>query len=245
VLLRSRWLIISLIIVGIGILLFYFSPYEWSGSANKTQIENRVIPILKQSLVNKGFAWGSPVFMRIFKEEKVLEIWLKNMGDDRYELFKTYPICAFSGELGGKTKEGDNQAPEGFYTVGMDQLNPKSRYHLAFNVGFPNAYDKAHGYTGSFLMVHGNCVSAGCYAMTDTGIEEIYILAESALKAGQSAFNVHIFPFHLKEENLKRYETSRWFSFWKGLKQGYDVFETEKRVPSIQVENGEYSIKPF
>jgi len=112
-----------------------------------------------------------------------------------YEHLKDYIICASSGYLEPKLKEGDRQAPEGFYKVKKQQLNPHSKYHLSFNLGYPNKYDKAHKRTGTFLMVHGNCVSAGCYAMTDEKIEKIYALVEGALEHGQKYIDVHAFPF--------------------------------------------------
>ena len=135
-------------------------------------------------LGKKGMETHTPIFIRIFKEESELEIW-KARYDGRYYHFKTYPICNWSGELGPKQKEGDKQAPEGFYSVTQQQLNPNSSYYLAFNLGFPNAYDKAKNRTGKFLMIHGKCKSAGCYAMTDALVEEIYALGRDALRGGQ------------------------------------------------------------
>ncbi|HSX62627.1 MAG TPA: L,D-transpeptidase family protein, partial [Tahibacter sp.] len=156
----------------------------------------RVTPALQRDLKPLGLQIGAPVFVRIFKREGELELWMAGR-DGGYTLFRTYPICRYSGDLGPKRRQGDNQAPEGFYRVARGQLNPASRYHLAFNLGYPNAYERAHGYTGDFLMVHGSCVSIGCYAMGDAAIEEIYTLADAALRAGQPAFEVHAFPFRL------------------------------------------------
>ena len=106
----------------------------------------------------------------------------------RFERFATYPICRWSGRLGPKFREGDRQAPEGFYTVDAEQLNPNSRMHRSFNLGFPNAYDQAHGRTGSFLMVHGGCASIGCYAVTDPAVDEIWRMVTAALEQGQARF---------------------------------------------------------
>ncbi|SVD61889.1 uncharacterized protein METZ01_LOCUS414743, partial [marine metagenome] len=155
----------------------------------------RVRPSMETALHAKGLRWGAPVFIRIFKEEKKLELWV----DDGkvFKHFKTWPICKYSGTLGPKLKEGDRQAPEGFYFVPRSRMNPRSRFHLSFNLGYPNAYDRAHKRTGSALMVHGNCVSIGCYAMTDAGIEEIYSLCDAALTNGQRFFRVHAFPFRM------------------------------------------------
>ena len=116
-----------------------------------------------------------------------MEIWKQNR-DGEYALLKTYPICRWSGDLGPKKKQGDRQAPEGFYTITPGQMNPNSNYYLAFNTGYPNAYDRAWGYTGSELMVHGDCSSRGCYAMTDEQIQEIYALARESFFGGQKSF---------------------------------------------------------
>lgn len=182
----------------------------------------------------KGMSQGAPIFVRIFKEESELEIW-KMRDDGRFYHFKTYPICNWSGELGPKLKEGDKQAPEGFYTISQNQLNPNSKFYLAFNIGYPNAYDRAHGRTGTALMVHGKCKSAGCYAMTDALAEEIYALARDAFRGGQASFEVHAFPFRMTQEKLDRFKKHRWHGFWKTLKEGYDFFEAHRIPPAIAV----------
>ncbi|QGM97365.1 L,D-transpeptidase family protein [Methylocystis parvus] len=184
---------------------------------------------------------GDPVFVRIFKQEGQLELWLRKNG--RYALYKTFPICKWSGRLGPKIKEADYQSPEGFYSVSAKQLNPHSNYYRAFNVGYPNAFDRQNGRTGGLVMVHGACKSVGCFAMTDRGIEEIYGFVEAALKAGQKDIPVHIFPFRMTEANIAR-ETGggwlafvggggnqQWAGFWKNLKEGYDHFEQTGQPP--------------
>jgi len=183
---------------------------------------------------------GDPIYIRIFKKEAILEVWIKT--DEGYEHLKDYPICAYSGHLGPKLKEGDRQAPEGFYRVYKRQLNPHSRFYLAFNLGYPNAYDRAHHRTGSYLMVHGDCRSIGCYAMTNGRIKEIYALVDAALKQGQEYVPVHIFPFRMDDEMMDAYSESRWYDFWMELKEGYDYFEAEERPPLVEVRNGEYVI---
>ncbi len=185
-------------------------------------------------LAQKGMTQEAPIFVRIFKEESELEIW-KQKDDGLFHHFKTYPICNWSGELGPKLVQGDKQAPEGFYTVRPGQMNPNSDFHLSFNLGYPNLYDAAHGRTGAHLMVHGDCRSAGCYAMTDALIEEIYILAREAFSAGQAKFHVHAFPFRLSEANMRRHRGHKWYGFWASLKDGYDAFEATKVVPSVNV----------
>ena len=183
---------------------------------------------------------GDPIFIRIFKEESLLEVWIRSGAE--YQHLKDYYICAYSGYLGPKLQEGDRQSPEGFYKVKKHQLNPNSKYHLSFNLGFPNKYDREHNRTGSFLMVHGNCVSDGCYAMTDEKIEEIYALVEGALQKGQKYVQVHAYPFRMTDENMALYSESEWYDFWVNLKEGYDYFEVEKIPPHIKVEEKQYTI---
>jgi murein L,D-transpeptidase YafK len=185
-------------------------------------------------LATKGMTAQQPVLIRIFKGESELEVW-KQKDDGHYYHLKTYPVCAYSGGLGPKLKQGDRQAPEGFYLVGKDLMHPLSKYHLAFNMGYPNAYDRSFGRTGSNLMVHGDCTSAGCYAMTDAVVEEIFILAREALAAGQENFQVHAFPFRMTKANLAVHRESDWYPFWANLKEGYDYFETTRLAPALAV----------
>ncbi|MGL5115998.1 MAG: L,D-transpeptidase family protein, partial [Beijerinckiaceae bacterium] len=132
---------------------------------------------------------------------------------------------------GPKLKEGDGQSPEGFYAVTRRALNPNSSYYLSFNLGFPNAFDRAHGRTGSFLMVHGDCLSVGCYAMTDSGIEEIYGLVEAALGSEQKEVPVHVFPFRMTEASQSRHGRSPHAAFWRNLQEGHDWFERHGTPP--------------
>lgn len=194
---------------------------------------------LKKELSEKGLKYGAPIFIRIFKDPGVLEIWMESSTGE-FVNFKNYDICTFSGRLGPKLRQGDNQSPEGFYFVNPGRLNPWSRFHLSFNLGYPNKYDRHHGRTGSALMVHGDCVSIGCYAMTDVYIDEIYALAVAALGFGQPFFRVHVFPFRLEQENLSKYKSNKWYDFWLNLKEGYDYFKLHKRPPNVEVLNGKY-----
>jgi murein L,D-transpeptidase YafK len=194
---------------------------------------------LKQQLSAKGLSYGAPIFIRIFKDPGVLELWVRS-DKGSFKNFKNYDICTFSGKMGPKLRQGDNQSPEGFYFVNAGRLNPWSQFHLSFNLGYPNQYDRFHGRTGSALMVHGNCVSIGCYAMTDAWINEIYALAVAALGSGQPFFRVHAFPFKLEPEILDKYSNNRWYDFWLNLKEGYDYFNEHGRPPNIEVENGRY-----
>ena len=209
------------------ILLSFYSDVQ--AQTRLEEVVSRVETPLRQRIETQGFNWGAPVFMRIFKQSNELEVWLQK-ADGTFDLFKTYPICTWSGELGPKLRQGDRQAPEGFYFVTPAAMNPQSAYHLSFNLGYPNAYDHAHGRTGDYLMVHGNCVSIGCYAMTDKGIEELYLLAAAAFENGQPFFRTHIFPFRMTVQAVAAHESNQWIDFWRNLKTGYDWFE-EKRVP--------------
>lgn len=209
-----------------------------ASSTRSSEVAKRISPNLQQALKAKNLTLGAPILMRIFKETSELEVWMQ--AGNQFKLFKTYKICYFSGKLGPKTKEGDMQSPEGFYSVAPQQLNPNSRFHLAFNLGYPNAYDRTYQHTGSALMVHGNCVSIGCYAMTDNQIEEIYTIAAAALNAGQASFQVQAFPFHLTEHNLALHQETQWLDFWRNLKVGYDAFEKTKTPPKVDVKNKQY-----
>ncbi len=184
---------------------------------------------------------GSPSFVRIFKEESELEVW-KQRDDGRFYHFKTYPICNWSGDIGPKLEEGDRQAPEGFYSINAYLMNPNSKFYVSFNLGFPNAYDRVHRRTGNSLMVHGKCRSAGCYAMTDALMEEIYGLTRESLKAGQPSFEVHAFPFRMTDARMVELKKHRWYPFWRTLKQGYDHFEKHRIPPTVMTCEGRYVV---
>ncbi len=195
------------------------------------------VPLSKDALdllAKKGMQPGAPVYVRVFKDESELEIW-KQRDDGRFYHFKTYPICNWSGELGPKIVEGDKQAPEGFYTITPVLMNPNSKYYLSFNLGYPNPYDKAHGRTGNSVMVHGKCRSAGCYAMTDALMEEIYGITRESLKAGQPSFQLHAFPFRMTDHRMAEVKKHKWYSFWKTLKEGYDYFERYRVPPQVAI----------
>jgi murein L,D-transpeptidase YafK len=206
-------------------------------------VKKRIEPDLKTALEKEGLNFGSPVFIRAFKEERILELFMKNGKTEKFELFRTYPIVAASGMLGPKLAEGDRQVPEGFYFAGPQAMNPKSSYHLSFNIGFPNSYDRAHDRTGSFIMIHGSYISIGCLAMTDEKIEEIYTLADAALAADQPFFRIHIFPFRMTDERMAKATEHEWIDFWKNLKTGYDLFEKNKVPPNTTVKDQEYAFE--
>jgi murein L,D-transpeptidase YafK len=252
-----RWLVCLLLAAGAALILLGLMPrLDW----DRLQIEAERLrrqayaaagvalpgtpPLgdLGKRLAAQGLELGAPVFIRIFKLEFELEIWMKR--GDRFERFAVYPICRWSGVLGPKLAEGDWQAPEGFYTVDAKSLNPASRWHRAFNLGFPNAFDRAHGRTGSYLMVHGGCSSIGCYAMTDAVIDEIWRLVSAALQRGQPRIHVHIFPFRMTNERLADRSDATWAAFWRDLKPGYDAFEARRLPPKISVCEGRYEVSP-
>ena len=181
----------------------------------------------------KGMSPRDPILVRVYKKEAELEVWKKV--DGQYAHLKTFPICRWSGQLGPKKREGDRQAPEGFYSVSPAQMNPNSSFYLSFDTGFPNAYDRANGYSGSYLMVHGTCSSRGCYAMTDEGISELYAMARESFAGGQKAFQFQAYPFRMTAENLARYRQDPNMAFWQNLKQGSDHFEITRREPKVSV----------
>lgn len=197
---------------------------------------------LDERLQTAGFQSGTPIFIRIFKREFLLEVWLKR--GDKFELFSSYPICRFSGRVGPKLRQGDRQAPEGIYTVSRRQLNPASRWHRSFNLGFPNTFDRSHGRTGSYLMVHGGCSSIGCYAMTNDVIDEIWKLVTASLNAGQQRFQVQVFPFRMTQTNLQSNADHRWYPFWRQLKTAYDLFEETRVPPVVDVCSKKYIAAP-
>ncbi|RWQ21492.1 murein L,D-transpeptidase family protein [Mesorhizobium sp.] len=205
------------------------SMKDFAPHANKP-LPDKILASMKA----KGMTRTSPVMARIFKEEGKLEIW-KAKTNGRYDLVASYDICKWSGKLGPKYTEGDRQAPEGFYTVRPAQMNPRSSYHLAFNIGYPNVYDRANGRTGSHLMVHGACSSSGCYSMTDAQIEQIYAFGRDAFQGGQTEFQIQAFPFRMTAANMARYRKDPNYEFWKMLKVGYDNFEITKVPPKVDV----------
>jgi len=226
----------------------------WAGrAAAQTSIpqsrrSNAAIKRRKASLIRdmsaKGFDYGAQVFLRIVKSAQgkssgaYLEAFIEKEG--LFKPYKRWPVCYYSGELGPKVKQGDGQSPEGFYWVPPRALNPFSSYHLSFNLGYPNAYDRYHGRTGNYLMVHGSCVSIGCYAMGDDAIEEIFTLFVGAYEAGQRGVRVHIFPFEMDGNLPTAQRRSSHAAFWKNLKQGWDHFERYARPPNVEVVGGQY-----
>ncbi len=200
----------------------------------------RVLPELKSAAAARSLHVGDPIFIRAFKEEDVLELFIRDRDSGRFVLFRSYPVAAASGTLGPKLAEGDRQVPEGFYFVPPAAMKPDSQFHLAFNIGFPNDYDRAHSRSGSAIMVHGNQVSIGCLAMTDAKVEEIYTLCDAALSGGQPFFRVAIFPFRMTSERMTQAAGNPNLPFWQILKQGYDAFEKTEIPPKVTVADRSY-----
>ncbi|MDB2673480.1 murein L,D-transpeptidase [Akkermansiaceae bacterium] len=214
--------------------------YE-NGAKRFAAVKKMVTPRLKTLFEEKELKWGSPIFIRAFKKERQLELWVKD--GESFVLFDSYFIAGTSGGPGPKLRQGDGQIPEGFYFVTPRQMNPQSNFHLSFNIGYPNKFDRAHGRTGDFIMVHGSDVSIGCMAMTNTKIEEIYTLADAAFKGGQKFFRVHVFPFKMTDEAMTQNSGHRWFSFWKNLKTGYQMFQDTKLPPNVTVKDKTYQFE--
>ncbi|KRD51437.1 murein L,D-transpeptidase family protein [Ensifer sp. Root278] len=200
----------------------------------KNKTEYQVSGPMVKKMTELGMQKQAPISLRIFKEEGTLEVWKANTAN-RFQLLKTYKICAWSGKLGPKVKEGDRQAPEGFYPLFPHQMNPNSNYYLAINTGYPNTYDKANGRQGTHLMIHGACSSSGCYSMTDEQMIEIFALARDSFKGGQESVQLQAFPFRMTAENMARHRNNPNIDFWKMLKVGYDQFEITKRPPEVNV----------
>jgi murein L,D-transpeptidase YafK len=192
---------------------------------------------------------ASPVFLRVFKEEKELELWVKP-AKSNFVLVKTYTICSTSGIPGPKRRRGDGQIPEGFYHI--DHFNPYSSFHLSLRLNYPNASDRIISKAadlGGNIFIHGNCISIGCMAMTDDKIKELYIASVEAKNSGQNTIPVHIFPFRMNSENMHHFsevyqDYPSMINFWQNLKIGYDYYEKVHKLPIVTVEpNGLYKFQ--
>ena len=223
--------LITSVALAAGVLLAGCNSDEIS-LANNAKANQPVPAKLVAEMVSKNMDLQSPILVRLFKQEAELEVW-KQDRTGRFELLKTYPICRWSGDLGPKVREGDRQAPEGFYAISPSQMNPQSAYYLSFNTGYPNAYDRSLGHTGSELMVHGDCSSRGCYAMTDEQIAEIYSLGRESFFGGQKSFQFQAYPFKMTPVNMARHRNNPNMPFWKMIKEGYDHFEVTRQEPKV------------
>ncbi|MHC2624061.1 murein L,D-transpeptidase YafK [Bradyrhizobium huanghuaihaiense] len=227
----ARALLVSVALMTAGGLLAGCDTDQVSLATN-AKANQPVPPKLLAAMVEKDMDLQSPILVRLFKQEAELEVW-KQARNGQFALLKTYPICRWSGDLGPKVREGDRQAPEGFYSINPGQMNPQSAYYLSFNTGYPNAFDKALGRTGSQLMVHGDCSSRGCYAMTDEQIAEIYSLGRESFFGGQKAFQLQAYPFKMTPVNMAKHRNNPNMAFWKMIKEGYDHFEVTRQEPRV------------
>ncbi|MCP9768489.1 hypothetical protein EGI22_11245 [Lacihabitans sp. LS3-19] len=201
-------------------------------------------PELAENLKSQGINSDEfNIFIRVFKEEKILEIWVKNKNAKEFKLFKSYPITYSSGIPGPKRKEGDLQVPEGFYFI--DRFNPLSNFHLSLGINYPNTSDKVLGdiKPGGDIFIHGSNVSIGCVPISDDKIKEVYTMAVMARNTGQKNIPVHIFPFELTEAKLETKKTNPNYSFWKSLQIAYLYFNKTKTPPLVSMsKSGEYKI---
>src|SRR3954454_12153938 len=211
--------------------------------ATNAKANQPVPPKLLAAMVEKNMDLQSPILVRLFKQEAELEVW-KQTRNGQFALLKTYPICRWSGDLGPKVREGDRQAPEGFYSINPGQMNPQSAYYLSFNTGYPNAFEKALGRSGSQLMVHGDCSSRGCYAMTDEQIAEIYSLGRESFFGGQKSFQLQAYPFKMTPINMAKHRNNPHMPFWKMIKEGNDHFEVTRQEPKVEFCENKYVFDP-
>jgi murein L,D-transpeptidase YafK len=223
--------LITSVALAAGVVLAGCNSDEISLATN-AKANQPVSPKLIADMVEKDMDLQSPMLVRLFKQEAELEVW-KQDRSGRFALLKTYPICRWSGDLGPKVREGDRQAPEGFYAITPGQMNPQSAYYLSFNTGYPNAFDRSLGRTGSELMVHGDCSSRGCYAMTDEQIAEIYSLGRESFFGGQKSFQFQAYPFRMTPINMAKHRNNPNMPFWKMIKEGYDHFEVTRQEPKV------------
>lgn len=203
---------------------------------------------LKNEFQKKGLAYPpQDIYIRSFKAQNEMEVWVKNPGVDTYKLFKTYKVCALSGSLGPKRWEGDRQVPEGLYFI--NHFNPKSDFHLSMLVSYPNYSDLVLGNKetpGGDIYIHGACYTVGCLPMTDPVIKELYILCLNARFNGQNNIPIHIFPTRFSKSSVgflaKEYgNDDAKHRFWLNLKGGYDYFEKHKKLlPVMYTKEGKY-----
>lgn len=204
---------------------------------------------LKKEFAKKGLTYPAKyIFVRSFKLDSEMEIWVKNAASDSFRLFKSYRVCTLSGKMGPKRKEGDRQVPEGFYYI--NDFNPNSNYHLSLGINYPNFSDRILSdpkSPGGEIYIHGNCITVGCIPLTDEFIDEVYILAVNAKNAGQDFIPVHVFPVKFNNTGSMNYlgtftlTDSSSKQFWTELRSAYDYFEKHHRLPVVLVDDkGKY-----
>ncbi len=212
-------------------------------------LTDRLEDSLKRQFEEKRLTWPpQSIYIRSFKYDRLLEVWVRSENKEQFKLFKTYKVCMQSGTTGPKRTEGDYQVPEGFYYI--NEFNPNSKYHLSLGLNYPNASDKILSDSlrpGSAIYIHGNCVSTGCIAISDVPIEELYIMTSRAKGKGQDFIPVHVFPVKYNVKKSVEYlaestignQTIQKFAI--KLKEAFDYFEEKKLLPLIMVNrSGEY-----
>ncbi len=205
-------------------------------------IPPEVRKLLSAELSALDLQLGDPIFIRIFKETRELEVWVRGRDQTEFELYKTMLVCEGAENTGPKSSGAGSRAPEGFYYVSPRHLRPRSRYHFAFDLGYPNRYDRERGRSGSPSYLRGACKGDGSYALTDANMEELYLLAWHAFKNGQPFFRVHCFPFRMTDQRMDEVVDARseWLDFWANLKEGYDFFEILRYPPNTTLREGNY-----
>lgn len=205
----------------------------------------RVTPLLKAELESMDLKLGDPVFLRVFKDEQVLEVWMQPGRGKDFVHYKTYLLCQPAGPAGPRVNGRDLQLPEGFYGVTLHSLRPWHRHYLAFEIGYPNAADRHQRRPNRTVLVQGDCVGSGSLALSNPNIEELYTLVAAALEAGQESICVNLFPFRLTDSRMNQELASQalWLEFWGNLKEGYDYFEIVRRPPSPSVKAGRYGFQ--
>ncbi len=247
-----------LLVIVAGIFMAWHKRYELVAALQQTildltspnpeermnRVAEQVTPDLKEKLDSKGLRFGAPVFVRIFKESNEVELWMEDP-ESRFILYKTYELCARSGDLGPKVKSRDKQCPEGFYFVKPSGMNPTSRYHMEMDLGYPNDYDRHHKYGGQDVHLQGGCTSNGSFSLSNGDIEEVFTLSNAAISAGQSFVRIHVFPFRMTDARMDQVlkDKSEWLDFWSNLKEGYDYFEIVGHPPTTKVVEGQYAFE--
>lgn len=208
------------------------------GENSPLAIDNGAEPIpLSEAFAKKGFRLGSPVLLRVYKQSSEIELWV--LKGPRFALFKTYPICRWSGELGPKLMEGDRQSPEGIYHISASGLIVNRRWHRAMRLNYPNAFDMVNGHTGSGILIHGNCTSTGCFAIAD-GVEEVYEAVEAALRSGQARVPVLSLPFRFTAVPPGDDDPPGLGPFWRELRQADLLFGRDRLPPPALLCDGHY-----
>jgi len=217
-----------------------------SGSARIAAAERARLGTVQELFGQAGLGFPpAALLFRAFKQDMRLEVWAQSKPTDPWVHVTTYEICYGSGGLGPKRKQGDRQVPEGFYTI--NYFNPATPYHLGMQVSYPNSSDRILGDPhdpGSEIMIHGDCVSVGCLAMSDERSEELWLMATTVVQKVGGKVHVHIFPARDMAALLASGQYPAMREFWENLKEGLDYFNAKRALPRIAVDShGRYLFK--